>query len=508
MAVLGKSGGAYATVNRSPNYMGEALSQNADLKYKYDVLNQDRKNKEAQVQNEKDLADANDFKDLKYNYSGVTSLDDVGTVFLFDKKKELAEAMDSKNRGELSLMDYALKKSRIMDNVNRASTYNDLVKAESTNFQTLVNEGKVDPDFVESKKGYFNEILTGKYVPYTDPQTNEFFLVKRGKNDKGEDVILDKKSYEESATNMQKYVYKEDFVSKIKEFQLANKPDSTENISNNIETGRTEPTKRLVEAIDLEVEKLINNPNTLSVAYKDATGKAEMDIKDAEKIKVAQEYLKDKYLKSYNVEVTKAEATQIANFNAGRDDEAYKRKKDAEAKAKADAEEKDKKPNIQQPSVVIKAGLKDKVKLQKGARDFPITNAVIKNAGGTESKATNVYVNPGGKMYLRIEKHGVGSQTEKNDDGTTSTTSKIMEVQMLDFGTDGDQIGRYAQKLDYSGANDFKEDMIARSGGDKFITTPNERKPKSTRKSKAKTATKKTTPAKTIQFDAEGNIID
>ena len=176
-----------------------------------------------------------------------------------------------------------------MDNLTKASTYNDLVKAEATNFQTLVNEGKVDPDFIESKKGYFNEILTGKYVPYTDPQTNEFFLVKRGKNDKGEDVILDKKNYEESATNMQKYIYKEDFVSKIKDFQLANKPDSTENISNNIKTGRTEPTKRLVEAIDLEVEKLINNPNTLSVAYKDATGKAEMDIKDADKIKVAQE---------------------------------------------------------------------------------------------------------------------------------------------------------------------------------------------------------------------------
>jgi len=70
---------------------------------------------------------------------------------------------------------------------------------------------------------------------------------------------------------------------------------------------------------------------------------------------------------------------------------------------------------------------------------------------------------------------------------------------MLDFGKDAGEIGRFAVKLGYKGANDFKLDMIARSGGDKFITTPNERKPKSVPKSKAKTTSKKTTTKKTIE---------
>mgnify|MGYP003496393950 CR=1 FL=1 len=46
----------------------------------------------------------------------------------------------------------------------------------------------------------------------------------------------------------------------------------------------------------------------------------------------------------------------------------------------------------------------------------------------------------------------------------------------LDFGKDAYEIGRYAKELGFKGANDFKNHLIKQSGGDKFITTPDERK--------------------------------
>ena len=65
---------------------------------------------------------------------------------------------------------------------------------------------------------------------------------------------------------------------------------------------------------------------------------------------------------------------------------------------------------------------------------------------------------------------------------------------MLDFGTDGEEIGPYALKMGYKSALDMQNDFIERSGGDEFITTPDERK-----QAKPK--------PDAIQFDAEGNII-
>jgi len=188
---------------------------------------------------------------------------------------------------------------------------------------------------------------------------------------------------------------------------------------------------------------------------------------------------------------------------------------------------------IAKPSIIQEKGEKDGVKLQERAKDFPLGNVIIKGAGGKEQKATNAYVNPGGKMYLRVEESGFETGSKKQTRYTESGQAKIdqfkrenealvaqgkkakpitelqldfgdtedvsisdksSKVKMLDFGKDANEIGRYALKMGYESAEALQKDLIKRSGGDKFITTPDERK-----KEKPK--------ATPIQFDADGNII-
>lgn len=148
------------------------------------------------------------------------------------------------------------------------------------------------------------------------------------------------------------------------------------------------------------------------------------------------------------------------------------------------------------------------VKMQKGTKSHPLGNVIIDSGQGKKQKATNVYVSPGGKMYLRVEETGFEgvSQNEKvpNERGlatlkktnpktgkkyteddllpeefkTVTVSDKKPVVKMLDFGKDGPEIGRFALKMGYNGFDDLKMDFIERSGGDDFIVTPDERKNK------------------------------
>lgn len=481
---IGHSKGAYGTINRSPNYMGEALSQNADLKYRYDVLNEGRAvKKEKAKQDELDKVAIPDLKNIATLNSNLEKAKAKAALETRQSFLDAQNAINNAKTTEEKQLAYAKANNakNTFDNLNSFSTQIlDKTKYLTDNFDKLdeLSSSKAMQKLLMAGKGYGDieqqedgqvmfTPLDEKGNPLGDKQTLAGFLASI------EDEVLKKSTFSEelvkSVNSVGKLTKVDDLGNQTIE-DIGVTPENKE-VSKNafIKSFLGDDSNRRIYARD----------NNIKENDTEAIVKSVSDLYDSK--------FDETHKKTFN--------TAIMNYKAGRDDEAYQRWKDAQEKAEKDAKENEKKPNIQEPSIVTKAGTKDKVNLQKGARDFPITNAIIKNAGGTESKATNVYVNSGGKMYLRIEKHGVGSQTEKN--GTTSTTSKLIEVQMLDFGKDGDQIGRYAQKLGYSGANDFKEDMIARSGGDKFITTPNERKPKGTPQSKGKTTTTKKYVVKT-----------
>jgi len=174
--------------------------------------------------------------------------------------------------------------------------------------------------------------------------------------------------------------------------------------------------------------------------------------------------------------------------------------------ARANRAEKEKEILIGKPTVVNKAGVTESgVALQQKTKSHPLGNVIIDSGQGKKEKATNVYVSPGGKMYLRVEETGFegGSESEKvpNEAGlktlktinpetkknytvdqltpselkTVTVSNKAPKVIMYDFGKDQNQIGRFALKMGYDGAESLQADFIERSGGDDFITTPDER---------------------------------
>ena len=475
--VIGHSSGAFATTDKSPNYMSGALSANADLKYKYDVLNQDKADKEAQnkaladkAKAESDKAKNEQFDKFLTPYSGVATVDGMAIVATTQLAKAVADSQKEVDAGRKTQLEHSLLRTKAISDIGLLKINNDRIKAEAESYQNLVQEGKINPAFDAKYQQFNNDYQKGNFAYVFNPN-GDSKMIRYENNEFGIPQGKEEISWGDFTTNKERTVLNNDFNNDIKDFKIANPAEKIEILGYDTKTGTKQLTQQGREAIALRVQEHLHNPDDLSNAYLAATGNAEKDITDPEKIKVSQDYLIKRYEKSYGVEKTVDEATGRANLN-----ETKKQNKIVNDKEKA---------TIGQPSVIIKEGDRDGVKLQESTRDFPITNAILKNAGGTESKATNAYVNKGGKMYLRIEKHGGAttntSTSEKDVDGNknvntnTSTSEKQVEVEMLDFGKDADEIGRYAKKLGFKGANDFKNHLIKQSGGDKFITTPDER---------------------------------
>ena len=475
--VSGKSGGAYATVNRSANYFGGAMQNAQDNAFRF---RQERKVKEDEAKAEKQAELENvKIPDLKNIATLNSNIEKAKAKVALDTRQAFLDAQNAINNSKtLEEKQLAYAKANNLKNnydlLNSFSTQiNDKTKYLTDNFDKL--------DEQSSSQAMQKLLMAGK--GYGDIEIQEDGQIMYSVNDENGNPLTEKQtlagflgSIEDEV--LKKSTFEDELVKSVNSVGTLTKVDdlgnqTIENIGvtpENKEVSKNAFIKSLLG--DDSNRRIYARNNNIKQDDTDAIIKSVSDLYDSK--------FDETHKKTFN--------TAIMNYNAGRDDESYQRWKDAQAKAKTDAEENDKKPSIKEPSIITTAGDKDGKNIQKDTRDFPITNAIIKNAGGTETKATNVYVNKGGKIYLRVEKHGVGSETSK--DGTTSTTSKLMEVQMLDFGKDADQIGRYAKVLGYKGANDFMLDMIERSGGDKFITTKTERnKPK-------KTLTKKTTTTK------------
>ncbi len=464
--VSGKAGGSYATINRSNNYLGGAMQNVQDNAFRF---RQERKLKEDEIKAEKQ-AELEKVKlpDLKNIATLNSNLEKSKAKVALDMREAFLEAQNAvANSKTLEEKQLALAKANNLKNnfelLNSFSTQvNDKTKYLTDNFDKL--------DEQSSSQAMQKLLMAGK--GYGDIEVQEDGQLMFAVNDENGNPLTEKKtlagflgSIEDEV--LKKSTFEDELVKSVNSVGTLTKVDdlgnqTIENIGvtpENKEVSKNAFIKSLLG--DDSNRRIYARNNNIKQDDTDAIIKSVSDLYDSK--------FDETHKKTFN--------TAIMNYNAGRDDEAYQRWKDAQAKAEKDATENEKKPSIKEPSIVTTAGAKDGKNIQKDTRDFPITNAIIKNAGGTESKATNVYVNKGGKIYLRVEKHGVATETtsKKNDDGSKSMSEKQVEVQMLDFGKDGGEIGRFAIKLGYKGANDFMLDMIERSGGDKFITTSNER---------------------------------
>ena len=277
---------------------------------------------------------------------------------------------------------------------------------------------------------------------------------------------------------------------------------------------REQRNKRVNDALKLKAKEVASMPSEAYELWQKMGNAPKRTFNEAEKQQIADYVEKDlisRYPSLYEKDIDQAGALANRKFAKELKDEAV---------------------IISEPSVIISNnGVRNGVKLQKNTKDFPIGNAIIKIGDGKQKKATNVFVSPGGKIYLETEEIGFSTETrtdfnltksgkkkkdlakkeaekkgkkfnsadfyetlEENDYTSKSISDRTPKKRMLDFGTDGEEIGPYALRMGYNSVLDMQNDFIERSGGDEFITTPDERK-----QAKPK--------PDAIQFDAEGNII-
>jgi len=215
---IGHSSGAFATTDKSPNYMSGALSANADLKYKYDVLNQDKADKENQAKVLKAKATADALKENKMpDYKTVTSLnsniekakykitnDSIQNFLALNK--EIESSNDPSKIAELKA-----KQSQLKANFD---IYNDFSGKINDSIKYLTeHQEDYDPDSYEEQmskllmagKGYTDVTLDKDNNPIfslTDPDGN---IIKGGENKTVASFMLDI-----STNSMKKSTFDED----------------------------------------------------------------------------------------------------------------------------------------------------------------------------------------------------------------------------------------------------------------------------------------------------------
>jgi len=353
------------------------------------------------------------------------------------------------------------------------------------------NIDKYDPDDINVIEAISKQLETGKYeVNYDDKGVGRVKIFKT--DESGKPIgILKETTLSDLANEFQPHM-KSNYQAILKDFVSNTAVTETE-----IQRGLTTTTKKGVEeSVKNANAKAFGEyiANTPSEAYAVAK-RNKIDEKNKEEIaKIAAEEFKNSLDSTLKVKTDLTEAR---------------------LRAEASAKKKEQEIVIARPTAIKEEGeIVSGVNLQKDTKSFPLGKVIIDSGQGKQQKATNVFVSPKGKMYLRVEETGFESGSQKQtvytdsgkrkveafkreneklkkegkpekpmsnlqlDFGDTkdvSISEKKPVVKMLDFGKDGGEIGRYAIRMGYNGTEDMTQDFIRRSGGDEFIITPEER---------------------------------
>lgn len=119
------------------------------------------------------------------------------------------------------------------------------------------------------------------------------------------------------------------------------------------------------------------------------------------------------------------------------------------------------------------------VKVQDNSKAFPIINLTLGDSPSEKDvNAASLIVSPGGKMYLEITKPNyIKTEFTDGEDGEAVKSTKPI-TNILDFGKDSKEIGRFARRLGMTTAQ--LQNYAIQLAGEDFITTPDERSFKTT----------------------------
>jgi len=509
---IGRVGSFVTDAPLAQNYIGQALTDTENQGFRYrkerrDIAEAKKKEEEDKQKIIADEFDAFD-KSLVPTITGYSSIDDPVNMYAMDVKQKGVDWIRQKNQER-----DPYKKAEIQSKINKATQsfkmlnqYPKLLNDKKAELEEGIKNGKYNERDLTAVTEIAKSLDSGKYDMRVDENGVPRMTIYKVDENGVPVGVLEKNISLGDLTNritpFQKPTY--DTKGGIAE-QITSQIQLDESkVQNGFVTTTVEQrNKRVDDALKLKAKEVASMPSEAYELWQKMGNPPKRNFSDADKQQISEYVfndLKSRYREKYEKDIDQSGLTSRMKYN---DD---KKKEEV---------------IISEPSIIKSPGEKDGVNLQQNAKDFPLGNVIIKGVGGKEQKATNVYVNPGGKIFLRIEESGFESSNKKQTRYTESGQAKIdqfkrenealvaqgkpkkpiselqldfgdtedvtvadksSKVKMLDFGKDANEIGRYALRMGYESAKEMQDDFIRRSGGDEFITTPNERKKTKTKK--------------------------
>lgn len=500
---IGRAGSFATDAPLNNNYIGNAITMTENQGFRYREERRkiaDAKKAEEEAKNKTIQADFEEFdKKLIPTITGYSSIDDPINMYAMDVKQKGVEWIREKNQTSdpYKKAEIQSKIAKATNSFNMLNQYPKVLNEKKAELEDGIAKGLYNERDLDSVTEIAKSLDSGKYDMRVDENgVPRITIFKTDENGSPIGVLEKNISLGDIAnriTPMKKPTY--DINGGIAE-QIV---DQIKLDSSKVQSGFTTITQEKLDkekenALKLKAKEVAGIKSEAFELWQRMGNPPKREFTEEDKAKISDYVyndLKSRYAEKYERDIDQAGIL---------------------AKKKLDIAEKEKQITIATASTVKEGGVKDGVKIQKGTKDFPLGNVIIKSGDGKEQKATNVYVSPGGKMFLRVEQTGFESasrdkfeltpsgkakeaqakaKAEKNkkpfsvkefydtltpeDYKSEKISDKTPKVVMLDFGKDQNEIGRYALKMGYKGSAELQNDFIQRSGGDAFIITPDER---------------------------------
>lgn len=541
MSGIGRVGSFATDTPLAQNFVGQALTDTENQGFRYRKERRDIADAKKKEEEDKNKVIAEDFdsfnKELVPTITGYSSIDDPINMFAMDAKQKGVEWIRQKNqeRDPYKKAEIQSKVNKLTQSFKLANQYSKLLNDKKAELEKGIKEGKYNERDLDAVTEMAKSIDSGKYDMRFDENGVPRMTIYKV-DEAGVPIGV-----------LEKNISLGDLINRITPFQKPTydiKGGIAEQIKSQIELDKSkvqngfvtttveQRNKRVDEALRNKAKEIASMPSEAYELWQKMGNPAKRTFTDADKQQIAnyvENDLKSRYPTLYEKDIDQSGALNARKFAKKLEEEKALLGTEATVSKNIYYDSKGNRYIPKQNEDVSPEALKRRgiVKVQDGSKLFPIDNVTLARKQGKEEKAKGIIVAPGGKMYLEVEEVGSEGRSrtdfnltesgkkklQKKDAKTPinkfyetlspedfvseNVSEKVTRKKLLDFGKDGEEIGRYAKAMKgfgFEGADDLKNYYIELAGGDEFIVTPDERKqvkPKSD----------------AIQFDSEGNII-
>lgn len=460
--------GSFATDSPlQQNYVGQALTdtENQGFKYRAErrLIADAKKKEEEDKQNEINagLGSIDQAKTSKFANHNALAID--GSRKLFDYVSEKGRLY---SQGKIPKIEFEIAKQNAKAQIAQMNQATERINNQVKDYSGLIEKGLIASGFEE------NALELGKAYD----NVNMFWEI-------GDDGILQAVAYDDNGKIIEKgdlSKFGQNAFTPVSNFDIDKDKAEfiktypkvlTESLGYATKTGVKGITPEIEKAVDLKVNALIKDRNSLAVANYRRTGTPKPVVEDPKEIEATKEYLKQEYLAMYSPEKTIDEAMQRIAFEerkrASLVDEEQARINEAGRNARANKSnkvrvnlDKNKKPTLKQ-SVIGGVRVINNTKesdlvpdgVSNGASVFSIRDMKVDGSKGNPSKIIDkIYKNADGTMVFEgreYDEKGVEYSiiVDKPQDQLKFVNSIVKKIN-----DDGSSIG-------YSKLDEFSKDL-------------------------------------------------